>query len=76
MADNSGIVAGGAAMIGHWRPLFLRFAKGGKMIATAGGTFLALAPLATLSAAVVWIVVFLALRYASVASIAGAVRTI
>src|SRR6478609_9756304 len=29
----AGIVAGAAAMVGHWRPLFLRFAKGGKMVA-------------------------------------------
>src|SRR2546422_807350 len=35
----SGIVAGAAAMLGHWRPLFLRFAKGGKMVATCGGVF-------------------------------------
>src|SRR4051794_8505553 len=38
-----GILAGAAAMLGHWRPLFLRFQKGGKMVATAGGVFLAVA---------------------------------
>ena len=32
-----GVLAGAAAMLGHWRPLFLRFAKGGKMVATCGG---------------------------------------
>ena len=32
-----GVLAGGAAMLGHWRPLFLRFQKGGKTVATAGG---------------------------------------
>src|SRR3977135_2729204 len=31
-----GVLAGGAAMLGHYRPLFLRFRKGGKMVATAG----------------------------------------
>ena len=41
-----GVLAGAAAMIGHARPIFLRFEKGGKMVATAGGAFLALAPLA------------------------------
>ncbi len=25
----AGVLAGGAAMLGHWRPLFLRFARGG-----------------------------------------------
>ena len=39
-----GLVAGAAAMLGHWRPLFLRFEKGGKMVATGGGVFLAVAP--------------------------------
>src|SRR5215472_4219982 len=33
----AGILAGAAAMLGHFRPLFLRFAKGGKMVATCGG---------------------------------------
>ena len=31
-----GVLAGGAAMLGHWRPLFLRFQKGGKTVATGG----------------------------------------
>ena len=31
-----GILAGAAAMAGHYRPLFLRFEKGGKMVATGG----------------------------------------
>ena len=71
--DLVGVLAGVAAMIGHWRPLFLGFARGGKIVATTGGVALAIAPLPALSAAAVWIVVFLAFRYASVASIAAAV---
>ena len=67
-----GILAGAAAMLGHWRPLFLRFAKGGKMVATAGGAFLAVAPLAALAGGAVWWAFFLATRYASVASIVAA----
>ena len=31
-----GVLAGGAAMLGHWRPLFLGFQKGGKTVATGG----------------------------------------
>ena len=68
-----GIVAGGAAMAGHWRALFLRFEKGGKMVATAGGVFFGVAVLVALGASVVWLVVFGVTRYASVASIAASV---
>ena len=71
--DLVGVLAGVAAMIGHWRPLFLGFARGGKMVATTGGVALAVAPLPALAAAGVWIVVFFAFRYASVASIVAAV---
>ena len=69
----SGICAGAAAMLGHWRPLFLRFAKGGKMVATCGGVFFGVAPWVALIAGIVWIVVFLAFRYASVASLAAGI---
>ena len=68
-----GMLAGGAAMLGHWRPLFLRFQKSGKTVATAGGTFFGAAPLLGLAGLGVWVVVFLLSRYASVASIAAAV---
>ncbi len=67
-----GIVAGTAAMLGHWRPLYLRFAKGGKMVATCAGVLLGIAPYVSLTGAAVWIGTFLLLRYASVASIATA----
>ena len=68
----AGVLAGGAAMLGHARPLFLGFAKGGKTVATAGGTILGVAPLVGLVGAVVWLGVFLLTRYASVASIVTA----
>ena len=71
-----GGLAGAAAMIGHARPVFLRFAKGGKMVATAGGAFLALAPLAAICCLGVWLVVFVLTRYASVASIATALALV
>ncbi len=70
--DLIAVFAGLAAMAGHWRPLFLGFGRGGKAVATLGGVGLALAPLPTLAAVGVWIVVFLATRYASLASIAAA----
>lgn len=67
-----GVLAGAAAMAGHWRPLYLRLEKGGKMVATAGGVALALAPLAAACCVVTWIAVFLVFRYSSVASIVTA----
>jgi glycerol-3-phosphate acyltransferase PlsY len=67
-----GVLAGAAAMLGHARPVFLRFRKGGKMVATAGGVTLALAPLALLCCVALWIAVFVVTRYASVASIVTA----
>jgi glycerol-3-phosphate acyltransferase PlsY len=67
-----GIAAGAAAMAGHWRPLFLRFAKGGKTVATYGGVLWGLAPLVALCGIVVWLALFLTLRYASVASMVAA----
>jgi acyl phosphate:glycerol-3-phosphate acyltransferase len=68
----AGALAGGAAMLGHWRPIFLRFAKGGKMVATCGGALLGLAPLVGLIGAGMWILVFVLTRYASVSSIIAA----
>jgi glycerol-3-phosphate acyltransferase PlsY len=65
----AGIVAGAAAMAGHWRPLFLRFAKGGKMVATCGGVFFGVAVWVAVTAGLVWLAVFIMFRYASVASI-------
>jgi glycerol-3-phosphate acyltransferase PlsY len=70
--DWVGVLAGAAAMVGHARPVFLRFSKGGKMVATAGGVALALAPLAALACMVVWLGVFAAFRYASLASMVTA----
>jgi glycerol-3-phosphate acyltransferase PlsY len=67
-----GLLAGIAALIGHWRPLFMGFARGGKIVATTGGVALALAPLASLAAASVWIATFLITRYTSVASLLAA----
>ena len=68
-----GVLAAAAAMIGHARPVFLRFEKGGKMVATAGGATFALAPLAAFCCVGVWLVVFALTRYASLASIATAI---
>jgi glycerol-3-phosphate acyltransferase PlsY len=68
----AGVLAGGAAMLGHWRPMFLRWQRGGKVVATCGGAFLGVAPIVGGIGAGVWIAVFLLFRYASLASIAAA----
>ena len=68
-----GVLAAAAAMAGHARPIFLRFEKGGKMAATAGGATFALAPLVAVLCAAMWLVVFGLTRYASVATIVTAV---
>jgi glycerol-3-phosphate acyltransferase PlsY len=67
-----GVGAGVAALLGHWRPVFLRFARGGKVVATTGGVTLALVPLAALAGLGVWALVFVTTRYSSVASLATA----
>jgi len=66
------VLAGAAAMLGHWRPLFLGFRRGGKMVATCGGAVIGIAPLVAAVGVVVWAVVFVAGRYASLASILAA----
>lgn len=70
--DLIGVLVGVAAMVGHWRPLFMGLGRGGKMVATAGGVGLGVATLASLAVIGVWIAVFLATRYASVASLVSA----
>src|SRR5881392_1786628 len=67
----AGVLAGGAAMLGHWRPLFMGFKKGGKIVATTGGAFLGVAPVVGGIGAGIWILTFLLSRYASLASIAA-----
>jgi glycerol-3-phosphate acyltransferase PlsY len=60
---------GMAAILGHVFPVWLRF-KGGKGVATAVGVFLALSPLATLSALAIWAVTVALTRIVAVASLA------
>ena len=67
------VLAGAAAMLGHWRPLFLRFRRGGKMVATCGGAVIGIAPLVAAVGVVVWATVFVVGRYASLASILAAI---
>jgi glycerol-3-phosphate acyltransferase PlsY len=71
--EEFGIAASALAVfLGHLYPLFLRF-KGGKGVATAAGVLFALDPWLGAAAVATWLVVALASRYASLASIAAAV---
>jgi len=65
------LAAGLAAVGGHIWPAFARF-RGGKGAATAFGVFLALAPLATLVVAAVWLAIVFTTRYVSLGSITAA----
>jgi glycerol-3-phosphate acyltransferase PlsY len=67
-----GALAGAGAVVGHAFPLFLRFQRGGKMVATAGGVVIAVAPLVAPVCAAIWIATFALSRYASLASILAA----
>ncbi len=61
-----------AVIAGHNWTCWLRF-KGGKGIATSAGALLAMLPAALLVALAVWLVIFAAFRYVSLASIAAAI---
>jgi glycerol-3-phosphate acyltransferase PlsY len=67
------IAIGVAAIAGHVRPVFLRFRKGGKGVATAAGVFFALAPLPMLATFILFVAVVLATGYVSLGSLASAV---
>jgi acyl phosphate:glycerol-3-phosphate acyltransferase len=67
------IAYGLLAVAGHVRPIFLLGKGGGKGVATATGVFLALAPLATLLAFTLWLMVVGASGYVSLASLTAAV---
>lgn len=67
------ILIGVAAIAGHVRPLFLKFGKGGKGVATAAGVFFALAPVPMLVTFAVFIAVVLASGYVSLGSLISAV---
>lgn len=67
-----GILCGVAAILGHFRPIFLKFGKGGKGVATASGVFFALAPLPALASLLVFAVVLMVSGYVSLGSLTGA----
>lgn len=64
-------LAGLAAVVGHIFPVWLGF-RGGKGVATALGVFLALMPLATVFALIIFLLVFTFTKYVSLASMVAA----
>ena len=65
---NIALIAGFAALIGHLFPVWLKF-KGGKGVATALGTLLALKPLVGIAACGIWLLTALITRYSSLSAI-------
>tara|TARA_B100000949_G_scaffold218102_1_gene216249 strand:- start:103 stop:693 length:591 start_codon:yes stop_codon:yes gene_type:complete len=70
MDDPTRTAAGVATIMGHIYPVWLRF-RGGKGVATAGGVFGVLSPIATLASVVIFLVVAWLTRYISAGSIAA-----
>jgi glycerol-3-phosphate acyltransferase PlsY len=66
------VIAGIVAVLGHNFTCWLRF-KGGKGIATTAGVYFAVAPISVGIALGLWILVFVATRYVSLASIVAAI---
>ncbi|WP_373696399.1 glycerol-3-phosphate 1-O-acyltransferase PlsY [Hyphobacterium marinum] len=68
---EAGLVAGGAAFLGHCFPVWLNF-KGGKGVATFFGTILAVAWPVGVLAALVWIGMALLMRMSSLSALVAA----
>lgn len=66
------ILAGGVAILGHSRSIFIGF-KGGKSVAISLGVFLMLEPLIITQAIVLGVIIIAITRYVSLGSIIGAV---
>ncbi len=68
---GAGLLAGGAAVVGHCYPVWLRFA-GGKGVATALGTMLVFAPFIALTSALAWLSLVALTRIPAIGSLVAA----
>ncbi len=62
------VLAGGGAMLGHAFPIWLKF-KGGKGVATALGTLLAISWPIGLASAITWLLIAVLFRYSSLSAL-------
>ncbi len=72
LGDGTVAMVGLAAFLGHVYPVFFKFA-GGKGVATALGVLLGISGWLGLAVALIWLLMALAFRYSSLASITAAV---
>jgi glycerol-3-phosphate acyltransferase PlsY len=68
VSDDLAVIAGACAFLGHLFPVWLKF-KGGKGVATALGTWLALAWPIGLLACLSWLIVAFVFRYSSLSAL-------
>ena len=68
---DAGLIAGGAAFLGHCFPVWLNF-KGGKGVATFFGVLLAGLPFVGLACGALWILTALMFRYSSLSALVAA----
>ena len=69
--ESASLLSGVAAILGHNYTCWLRF-RGGKGIATSAGVLLAVTPICFATAFGLWLIVFAASRYVSLASVSAA----
>ena len=72
LGDDTVVLAGLAAFIGHLYPVFHRF-QGGKGVATAAGVLLAIDPIIGFGTLATWIIIAFFFRYSSLAALVAAI---
>ncbi len=68
VSEDLTVIAGGAAILGHLFPVWLKF-KGGKGVATTLGTLIAANWMVGIGACIVWVVMAVLFRYSSLSAL-------
>ena len=68
VSEDLTVIAGGAAILGHLFPVWLKF-KGGKGVATTLGTLIAINWMVGIGACLVWLAMALVFRYSSLSAL-------